>query len=557
MTSATTTARTPTPDVVVLGTGAAGLVAALAACEAGASVEIYEKSDAIGGTTAISGGTCWVPNHHHRATLAEPDSRDAALAYLGSLSHGLIRPAIAEVLVDHGPDVIEWIESVTGLTFAVVEGFPDYHPEHPGGRPSGGRSLDPGLFPYPTLGEWADLVVRPAKNPHLTLPETPLGGSDGRIPRDELLRRRELDLRGCGAALVGGLLRALLDRHVEPRLSHRATALVTDDGGAVVGVQLDTSDGPVEVRTRAGVIIATGGFEWNPDLVSAFLRGPMTSPASYPPNTGDGLVMAMAVGASLGVMREAWWVPTVEIPGDELFGRPRSQIVLRERTLPRSIMVNRCGERFTNEAANYNALGGALHQFEPTRFEYANLPFWLIFDQTYWDSYGFAGIWGAEPPEWMTCGHDIDALGDALGLPSGALVRTIARWNDLVAGGRDFDRGRGDSAYDGWNGDSAHRGTPWATLGPITDAPFYAVELRSGCLGTKGGPVTDVHARVIDHSGEPIPGLYAAGNAMACPTGMVYGGAGGTLGPAITFGHLAGTHAASRTTGRADVEISA
>lgn len=537
----------PSVDVAVLGTGAAGLVAALAAVDAGATVALLEKSDTVGGTTAISGGTCWIPNHgrgHGR-----PDSRADALAYLASLSHGLIRTEMAEAFVDTGPKVVDWIEAVTALSFTSIDGFPDYHPERPGGRPDGGRSLDPGLFAFPRLGEWADRVVRPAKNPHLTLPETDLGGSDGRIPRDELTRRRDADERGCGAALVGGLLEALLERGVEPQLGCRATELLTagnSTGITVTGVRVMTPTGVTDVHAPAGAVIATGGFEWDETLVASFLRGPMDSPATHPSGTGDGLRMAMAAGAQLGLMREAWWVPVVRIPGDELFGRPRSQIVLRERTLPRSIMVNRRGVRFTNEAANYNALGGAFHHLDANSFEYGNLPCWLVFDHEHWTRYGFAGFRGDEPPSWVTSSTDLASLAAAIGVPIDALCSTVARWNELVADGRDLDHHRGESAYDGWNGDGAHRGTPQATLGPLDVAPFHAVEIHSGCLGTKGGPVTDPDSRVLDQHDRPIDGLYAAGNAMAGPTGMVYGGAGGTLGPAITFGYRAGRHAATR-----------
>jgi succinate dehydrogenase/fumarate reductase flavoprotein subunit len=531
-------------DVVVLGTGAAGLVAALSARTAGASVALLERTDAVGGTTALSGGTCWVPCNRRQPAGSRPDTREDALAYLESLSHGLIRPELAAALVDRGPGVVDWIESVTDLRFTVVAGYPDYHPERPGGRPDGGRSLDPGLFPFRRLGAWADRVVRPAKNPYLMLPETDLGGGDGRIPREELEERRRRDLRGCGAALVGGLLAALLDRGVEPALRHRAVALHVD-GGAVIGVRVATPDGDVDVWASGGVVLATGGFEWDRALVDAFLRGPMETPASYPGDTGDGLRMAMRAGAALGLMREAWWVPTVRIPGDELFGQPRAQIVLRERTLPRSIIVNARGRRFTNEAANYNAFGGALHQFDATTFAYANLPCWLIFDDAHWLEYGFAGHRGETPPAWITSAGDLPELADCLGVPGAALVSTVARWNELVSCGRDTDFGRGDSAYDGWNGDTRYRGTAQATLGPLEVAPFHAVELNSGCLGTKGGPMTDAEGRVLDHDGAPIVGLYAAGNAMACPTGMVYAGAGGTLGPAITFGYLAGAEAAA------------
>ncbi len=178
---------------------------------------------------------------------------------------------------------------------------------------------------------------------------------------------------------MGALLQACLDRGIEPLTGARAKDLVVDDG-RVTGVRFESGD---EVDAERGVVVATGGFEWDRDLVRAFLRGPMTSPTSMPTNTGDGLRMLMRVGAALGVMSEAWWVPAIEIPGEELYGHQRARLILRERTLPGSIMVNRRGRRFANEATNYNALGGAFHQFDPTRFEYANLPCWLIFDHAY------------------------------------------------------------------------------------------------------------------------------------------------------------------------------
>ncbi len=532
-------------DVVVLGTGAGGLVAALAASEAGASVGLFEKADVVGGTSAISGGTCWVPNNPHMAAAGVADSREDALAYLRSLSHGMIDDALAETLVDTGPLVVTWIEANTPVRFQVVRGFPDYHPEHPGGKPGGGRSLDPSLFSFKALGEWADRVAMPARSPYLSLVETPLGGGSGFIDRAEMERRKADDVRGCGQALVGGLLKACLDRGIVPVTGAEAEQLHVVDG-TVRGVRFATAAGPLEVGARGGVILATGGFEWDAALVRDFLRGPMTSPATVPTNTGDGLRMAMAVGAQLGNMREAWWVPTIEIPDDELFGRQRAHLILRERTLPRSIMVNRTGRRFTNEAANYNALGGAFHQFDSTRFDYANLPCWLVIDHEHLRRYGFAGTpAGDTAPQWLTRADTLDELARRIGVAPEGLVDTVSRWNAQVADGYDPDFGRGDSAYDGWSGDQSKYPSRQATLGPLTDGPFYAVELRSGALGTKGGPRTTSDAQVLHVSGEPIPGLYAVGNAMAGVTGMVYGGAGGTLGPAISFGFLAGRHAAS------------
>ena len=524
---------------MVLGSGAAGLVAALAAADAGARVGLYEKGDLVGGTTALSGGTCWVPNNPHMAAAGCSDSRAEALEYLESLSHGLIDPLLAATLVDTGPEVVTWLEATTPIRFQVVRGFPDYHPEQRGGKPAGGRSLDPGLFAYTELGPWAERVVRPVRNPYLSLVESALGGGDGHLDPAVLAERQRDDIRGCGPALVGGLLKALLDRGIEPVTGARASALVVDDG-AVRGVRFESGD----VVTAGAVVLATGGFEWDEGLVRAFLRGPMDSPAGVPTNTGDGLRMAMQIGASLGTMREAWWAPTIEIPGDEQFGRQRAHLILRERTLPRSIIVNRAGRRFTNEAANYNALGGAFHQIDASHFGYPNLPCWLVVDQGHIDRYGFAGTTPGDAPVWLTGADRLTDLAASLGVAADVLVDTVAAWNAMVANGNDTAFGRGDSAYDHWCGDRMHLGTPLATLGPIDNAPFYAVELHSGTLGTKGGPRTTPDGQVLDVHDRPIPGLFAAGNAMAGVTGMAYGGAGGTLGPAITFGYLAGRTAA-------------
>ncbi len=529
-------------DVAVLGTGAAGLAAAIAASDRGARVGLFEKSDLIGGTTAMSGGIVWMPNNHHQQAAGIEDSRQAALAYLESLSLGQIDSDMAAAFVDHGPQAIQWLEDNTPCAFHIVEGYPDYHPEHPGGLPAGGRSLDNALFPFPELGDWA-ARIRNLRGAHpVKLTDTPLGGATA-MPAPDVLAQRIADgLHGMGLGLTGALVKGCLDRGIEPVVEARATRLMVEDR-RVTGVRFETASGVLEVRASA-VIVATGGFEWNEELVRTFLRGPMSAPAGTPTNTGDGLLMALDAGARLGNMRNAWWVPVVRVPGEEAWGAPTSRLILLERTRPGSLMVNGQGRRFTNEAQNYNAMGGAFHAFDPAAFTYPNLPCWLIFDHAHKMRYDVAGCPAGETvPDWMHTGATPQELAASIGVDPEVLTATVARFNEYAAQGEDPDFGRGVSAYDTFNGDRSLPGVE-ATLGALDNWPLYAVRIESGSLGTNGGPKTDTRGRVVARDGGIIAGLYAAGNVMAAPTGMVYGGAGGTLGPALTFGWLAGRDAA-------------
>jgi 3-oxosteroid 1-dehydrogenase len=530
-------------DVIVLGTGAAGLTAALAAADRGASVGLYEKGDLIGGTTCLSSGVAWIPANRYAKQAGVADSREEALTYLASLSHGMIIPEMAEAFVDTGPELIDWLERSTPLRLRLVSGFPDYHPEHPGGKARGGRSLEPELFSFLELAEWADRLVGVTRPVYVA--ETPTGGGTGIIAPEVEAERKQRRMEGVGRALAGALLKGCLDRGITPVTGARAVALTVEDR-RITGVRFAARDGDFAVTARRGVVLATGGFEWDAGLVRDFLRGPMRYAASIPTNTGDGLRMAMRVGASLGNMREAWWVPVVLLPGQTNYGEQAVQLVLRERTLPRSIMVNRYGRRFTNEAANYNALGGAFHQFDAARFDYLNQPCWLIFDDGFVRRYGGFGLGpGDTMHDWVLRADGLDELANKIGIPGDALVATVDRWNADVAAGGDSEFGRGSSAYDGWFGDHTYYPDPPSTLGSLDEPPFYAVEIYSSTLGTKGGPRTNTRGAVLDVDGQAVPGLFAAGNVMAGPTGMVYGGAGGTLGPALVFGYLAGRSAAS------------
>ncbi|SEH15299.1 FAD binding domain-containing protein [Sphingopyxis sp. YR583] len=535
------------PHVIVLGTGGAGLTAAISAHEAGARVSLFEKGEQVGGTTAWSGGMIWIPNNHHEATLGVADSRAKALTYLMSMSHGLMQQHLVEAFLDHGPEMVAFLEANTPVQFRPIPEFPDYHAEFPGGMPNGGRSLDCPLYSFHELGEWAEKVTKSPyyPSPHFSIYDTPLGQAKPQpLAPEELQRRIDGDLRGSGQALVGRLLRACLDRGIEPKTEHRAVRLLMD-GERVAGVVFETADGEVEVAADA-VVLATGGFEWDTDLLRAFIRGPLTHPLSPKTNTGDGLKMAMRVGAMLGNMREAWWMPVAEVPtSDCSMGKT---LVAGQRSLPHSIMVNRAGQRFTNEAANYNAIGAAFHDQDVSAFDYANLPCWLIFDQQYIDRFGFgmiSGERGVAPPQWAMRAESLPELAARLGIDPDALDATVERFNAHCATGRDPDFGRGDAAHDQWWGDPDGRGSTAATLGPIGQGPFFAIEIKSGALGTKGGPQTDVNAQVLSVDGGAISGLYAAGNVMASAMGMTYGGPGGTIAPGMVFGFLAGRHAAT------------
>ena len=254
----------------------------------------------------------------------------------------------------------------------------------------------------------------------------------------------------------------------------------------------------------------------------------------------------MAHGADLANMGEAWWVPVIQIPGDTLGGRPRSRSVRLERTRPRSIIVNRAGKRFLNEAGEYNSMSGPFHQLDP-RAGYVNDPAWIVFDAQHLKQYGFLGVEpGGSAPDWFNESATLAELEAKTGIDADGLAATLAAWNDAVAQEIDPEFGRGASAYDGYWGDNSAATPALQTLGPLDTAPYYAVPVGIGAMGTKGGPRTDRDGRVLHVSGEPIPGLFAAGNAMAGVTGRAYGGAGGTLGPAMVFGFRAGLAAASR-----------
>jgi len=531
-------------DVIVLGSGGAALTAAIAAYDFGAKdVVILEKSGMVGGTTAMSGGMLWIPNNLYQQAAGIADSDEDVVAYLDALAPGALDPDTLGAFLERGPEMIRYFAEKTPVRFHAYADFPDYQPYMPGAKAEGGRSLDNEAFSFEQLGKWA-ARVNPTKMAY------PVRGSlmeaiNGTLDEATLAEREAGDYRGLGQALIGALFKAVLDREIPVEFEKRARKLVKA-GDRVIGVIAEDADGrDFRVRARRGVVIATGGFEWNETLVKAFLRGPLTGPVSVPENEGDGLVMAIEAGAQLGNMQNAFWQQSVlEFKPQHRAAKPNYLLGSDERARPGAILVNRAGKRFVNEAANYNAMGKALHAFDAGTHSYANLPYWLIIDQRYKDKYPtFTSPPGGPIPPYMIQADRLEELAGKAGIEPQGLATTVARFNQMVRNGHDDDFNRGDNSYDNFYmwGDPAFD-PPYRTLGLIDQGPYYAVKMESGALGTCGGPKTNGEAQVLDWSGNPIPGLYAAGNAMAAVLGEAYGGAGGTLGPGMTFGYIAGKH---------------
>ena len=313
----------------------------------------------------------------------------------------------------------------------------------------------------------------------------------------------------------------------------------------MAGASVSRAGGTTHV-TASAVIIATGGFDWDEQLRASWLPGPQRASGAPPTNTGDALRIVSRLGAALDNLTEGWWMPMLSVPGEELDGRPFYRSLIRERAVPRQIMVNSAGLRFTDEASPYNDVGKAMHERDADG-GYPNDPAYMIFDDGFKRRYPLPGI-GASVPDWIARAGSPRELAARLGIDPDGLEWTIGRWNEACVKGHDPDFGRGGNPYDRYGGDPGAQ--PGPNFGPLDQAPYYAVRVLAGTIGTKGGPVTDVNGVVLKAGpaaeGEPIPGLYAVGNAAAFWTGDAYPAPGATLGIGMTMGYLAGRHAAER-----------
>ncbi|MFI5609616.1 FAD-dependent oxidoreductase [Amycolatopsis sp. NPDC051903] len=515
-------------DTVVIGSGAAGLAAALAAASRGADVVVLEAAERFGGSTAVSGGQVWAPGNH----LLAGDSAEAALAYCHAAAPGR-DPELVGAFVRAVPAVVRAVEEHSPIRFRLVEGYPDTFAELPGGR----RARHVEVDPVAAQGFAELLWPSPFGAPVLTNDEffehrLFAGGAPPFAVIEKRLAAGEVTL---GAGLVAGLLRGCRDAGVELVRGRRVRRLLTGDG-RVTGVGTD-GDGRLSARR---VVLATGGFEHDAALRSALLSGPLTHPVTPPVQYGDGLRLAGAAGAQLARTGEYWSWPSYQAPGrywpDEA-GTPQAQLVLHERNLPHVIWVNAAGRRFVNESSHNCAL--AFAELDPTTHRPRNLPAWAIGDAQFRARYPVAGAAPGEPlPEWLLSADTLDELAASAGIDAAGLRDTVTRFNAAVAAGGDPEFHRGETTYERAFGDAtaAH-----PNLGTIAEPPFFALAVRAGAVGTKGGARTDHRARVLDWSDRPIPGLYAAGNTAAAVFGPGTIAGGITIASALTWGWLAGS----------------
>jgi succinate dehydrogenase/fumarate reductase flavoprotein subunit len=544
-----------TYDVIVVGSGAAGLTAALAARANGAKVLLLEATPKVGGTTVFSGGQVWVPNHHHMHEVGGTDSREDALDYLRATSPnrgGALDEERWAAFVDNGPTMIRFVEERTPLRF-MANTYPDSHAELKGGKTLG-RHLEAVPFaPGGIAGHREDLRHPPEIN-GTNLPVTWQETYDvllnftarkmmGLAPY--ILYRYVTGQLTIARALVAGLYTGCVQGGVEVVLGARVRELLIANR-EVQGVRVDYSEPNIDLRARGGVILATGGFEWNPELVRRYLPGRINYPASNPASRGDGLLMALQAGAMLAHMDESMYWPGIRNPKYFYEGAPLANIVTTLCLFPHSVIVNRAGRRFENEASE--DFSYAMQARDSSTGELLNLPCWAIFDSQFLQ-YGAPEL-GILPnrdvPSWVSRFDSLGQLATHVGIDGIALAQTVKRFNASAREGEDPEFRKGETLSERLYGAG---GAPHPNLGPVERPPFYAIELFTTTLGTTGGPMTTGQWEVLHEDGTPIQGLYAVGITSALITYHI--SAGGTLGPGMTAGYLAGNAAAVRASGAA------
>jgi succinate dehydrogenase/fumarate reductase flavoprotein subunit len=552
-------------DVVVIGAGAGGMTAAAVAAAEGLSVLLIEKTEFVGGTTSWSGGMVWIPANAKMKQVGLEDSRSAAENYLAATVPENDNAELRDAFLSRGQEALEYLEANTEVRLQPVKTYPDYYPEKPGAT-AGGRVLEPVTFdgarlggnfrrlrpPLPEFTVFGGMMVNRLDIPHLR--------KFGRSFRSTLRTARLVSQyalqrlrspRGTtlhlGNALAARLYASLLRRNVAILFGARVEGLLLE-GGAVKGVSIASASGMRSVVARNGVVLATGGFSHDAGFRKRFFpSGAGLVSATAPAGTGDGLRLATSVGASLGmhVANPAYWVPA------SLFRRADGSRgvfphTVTDRAKPGVIAVNSSGKRFINEALSY-------HEFVLAMLrdgnDAPNRSFYLICDRFFLWTYGLGRIrpFTVHLKPFVRSGElieapGIDELAARLGIEKSVLSVTLDGYNAHARMGSDPEFGRGTTIYQRYLGDADHAPNP--CVAPIEQAPFYALRIYPADLGTAIGLRTDRDARVLREDGTAISGLYACGNDMGSIMNGNYPGPGITLGPALTFGYVAGRHLA-------------
>jgi 3-oxosteroid 1-dehydrogenase len=537
-------------DVVIVGSGAAGMTAALTAAKRGLQTVVIEKAPTFGGSAARSGAGIWIPNNEVILAAGVPDTPAKAASYLARVVGDTVPVARQQAFLANGPAMISFVMRNSPLRFRWMEGYSDYYPDFPGGMPNG-RSIEPDQLDGNILGAElarlnpsyiptpAGLVVFSADYKWLTLSAVNPKGLE--VSAACLARGTAAALRGekpltMGQSLAAGLRAGLLAAGVPVWLNTPLLDLRVE-GGRVTGVIVTRNGVETLIKARRGVIVGSGGFEHSAAMRAEFQRQPIGTgwTVGAKENTGDGIEAGERAGAALDLMDDAWWGPAIPLPDQPYF-------CLAERTLPGCILVNGNGVRFVNEGAPYSDVVHVM--YDRNTAASPHIPAWLIVDQNYRNRYLFKDVAPLLPlpDSWFTSGAafkaaTVEQLAQKIGVPAAALRATVTRFNGFALTGKDTDFHRGDSVYDRYYADPFVKPNP--CLAPLWLPPFYAFKIVPGDLGTKGGMRTDARARVLRVDGSVIPGLYAAGNASGAVMGHSYAGAGSTIGPAMTFGYLA------------------
>ena len=557
-------------DVVVVGSGAGGLSAALTARKHGLDVVVIEKEPYFGGTTARSGGVLWLPCNPVSQAAGVTDNPDAARTYLQHEAGNFFDPERVDAFLREGPQMVDFFVRESEVKFDAVPGFADYHPTAPGGVP-GGRSIIASAFDGRALGKhieqlrpplreitFVGMMINSSREVQQFFNVTRSLSASLYVARRLVQHAREMLVHGRpmrltnGNALAARLAKSLFDLGVSIQVSTPARELATAPDGSISGVWIDGPDGPVLLRARRGVVLACGGFPHDKDRRKVLFPHAPTgeehlSPAP-PGNTGDGLRLAEGVGGITddALPNAAAWIPVSRVQHRN--GTSGVFPHLIDRYKPGIIAVSRRGRRFVNESDSYHDFGQSMIRTCQADGDSETVA-WLICDHRAIRRYGLGFVKPFPLPitphlrsGYLLRSRTVEELATQAGIDPAGLGRTIDALNGPARQGLDPEFGKGSTAYNRYLGDPEHKPNP--CVAPVDRAPFYAVKVILGDLGTFAGLKTDRHARVLSGAGLPIPGLYTVGNDMASIMGGSYPGGGITLGPAMTFGYIAGKHLA-------------